>query len=219
MSNGSGSWWDRISDLFGTGGGTKTQIEVRSALSQVDDPDPQVRGATAWALGEIKTRASLEPLAEALDDPDPIVREIAALSLGEIEHSSAVPHLVGGIERHEELLGPTLWALGEIGSREASMARDRILERWKLWRPWQNDEVWAGHLEEIRMPAPTDINELIALLADPDPAVRRIAVQSLGCLDVLAGVEPLLDALRDPDPGVRAMAVWALDEINPTKIG
>ncbi|MFG1690752.1 M56 family metallopeptidase [Gemmatimonadota bacterium] len=185
----------------------------------LDDPDPRVRGATAWALGEIKTRASVQPLAEALDDPDPIVREIAALSLGEIEHSSAVPHLVGGVKRHEELLGPTLWALGEIGSREASMARIRILERWKRWRPWQNDEVWAGHLEEIRMPTPTDINDLIAQLSDPDPAVRRIAVQSLGCLDVLAGVEPLLDALRDSDPTVRAMAVWALDEINPTKIG
>ena len=69
------------------------------------------------------------------------------------------------------------------------------------------------------MPSPTAVTELFAQLSDPDPEVRRTAAQGLGCLDVHAAVEPLLDALRDPDPEVRAMAVWALDEINPTKIG
>jgi len=194
-------------------------IAVDRLYPLLHDPDPQVRGAAAWALGEIKDRGSIKHLAESLRDPDPIVREIATLSLGEIERSAAIEHLKDAVTAHEDLLGPALWALGEIGSREANMARDKMLATRHLWRPWLNDEVWAGHLEEIRMPSPSAITELIAQLSDPDPQVRRTAVQSLGCLDVVAGVEPLLDALRDPDPGVRAMAVWALDEINPTKIG
>jgi beta-lactamase regulating signal transducer with metallopeptidase domain len=194
-------------------------IAVDRLYPLLHDPDPQVRGTAVWALGEIKDPGSIKHLAESLRDPDPIVREIAVLSLGEIERSSAIEHLEDVVTVHEDLLGPALWALGEIGSREASMVRDRMLEARRLWRPWQNDEVWAGHLEEIPMPSPSSITSLLAQLSDPDPQVRRTAAQGLGCLDVHVAVEPLLDALRDPDPGVRAMAVWALDEINPTKIG
>ena len=83
----------------------------------------------------------------------------------------------------------------------------------------ENEEVWAGHLEEIELAAWSEVPDLIARLADPDPQVRRIAAQTLGCLDDFRAVEPLLDTLEDPDPTVRAMTVWALDEINPTNNG
>jgi beta-lactamase regulating signal transducer with metallopeptidase domain len=191
-------------------------VAVDRLYSLLRDPDPGVRGTAAWALGEIKDPGSVDLLAESLHDPDLYVREIAALSLGEIENRAAVGYLEDAVEHREELLGPVLWALGEIGSRDANGARDRLLEARNLWRPWRNDEVWAGHLEEIELPSPSAINELIAGLSDPDPEIRRAAAQSLGCLDVYAAVNPLLDALRDPDATVRAMAVWALDEINPT---
>ena len=56
-------------------------------------------------------------------------------------------------------------------------------------------------------PPPPD---LIAFLADADPAVRRRAALAVGRVGLAAGVQPLLPLLNDADPDVRQMAAFAL---------
>ncbi len=56
-------------------------------------------------------------------------------------------------------------------------------------------------------PPPTD---LLTLLRDDEPRVRRRAALAIGRVGLPEGVPPLIDALQDPDAEVRAMAAFAL---------
>jgi hypothetical protein len=73
--------------------------EMRHGLS---DPDPEVRAAAAWALGQQRARASgaVPDLARALSDQDGIVRGLAAVALRETgpAASEAVPSLIKGLK-------------------------------------------------------------------------------------------------------------------------
>jgi HEAT repeat protein len=152
-----------------------------------------------------------------LEDDDPFGREMAVLSLGEIEHPSAVQPLTEALRHEERLREPVIWALGEIGSRDAIRARTAAFA--DLGRgSRKNDEVWTGRLgsSEARAIA-ADPGALTAALRDADPNLRRSAAEWLGIRGDERAVDPLLDTLRDPQPAVRAMTIWALDEINPSR--
>ncbi|UCG87515.1 MAG: HEAT repeat domain-containing protein [Gemmatimonadota bacterium] len=190
---------------------------VGPLVNALRDPDADVRQVAAWALGEIKDHRAIDPLIEVLADDDPIVREMAALALGEIEHRSAVRPLIEALERDDALRDPVIWALGEIGGREAESARDEVFRAWNR-RAWENTEVFAGEWHGWRGSAPThDIDRLMDDLTSSDADTRQEAAWKLGLLGDEQAVEYLLNALRDPDPAVRAMAIWALDETNPSR--
>jgi beta-lactamase regulating signal transducer with metallopeptidase domain len=190
---------------------------VRPLVERLRDDDADVRLVAAWALGEIKDYMAIQPLIERLEDEDPLVREMAVLSLGEIEHPAAVSALSEALQQHEQLREPVIWALGEIGGREASAARAAVFAEWGR-NPWDNDEVWTGRLgSDAARSLARDASALIAALRDDDPSMRRSAAEWLGIAGEERAVDPLLDTLRDPEPPVRAMAIWALDEINPSR--
>lgn len=185
--------------------------------SRLSDANADVRLVAAWALGEIKERDSIEPLIVRLEDADPLVREMVVLALGEFEHPSVVSAVVEATDRHPELREPAVWALGEIGGRQAEEARDALIGQLGLDQE-ENSEVWTGWLgtHEARSLS-GDVPALIAALSDGEPAMRHSAAEWLGKSGDPRAVDPLLDALRDREPSVRAMAVWALDEINPSR--
>ncbi|MGD2216995.1 MAG: HEAT repeat domain-containing protein [Gemmatimonadales bacterium] len=190
---------------------------VRPLIEALEDRNADVRLVAAWSLGEIKEDMAIPPLIESLEDDDPLVREMAVLALGEIEHPAAVEPLVEAYRSEVGLREPVIWALGEIGGREAEGERAAIFADWGRGS-WANDEVWTGRLGSTEASAlEGDLNGLLVALADEDPWMRRSAAECLGCLGDERAVERLLDVLRDPDPSVRAMAVWALDEINPSR--
>jgi len=190
---------------------------VSPLIERLDDSDADVRLVAAWALGEIKDHRAIDPLIETLTDSDPIVREMAVLALGEIEHSSAVEALMDALRQDDALREPVIWALGEIGGRQAESARDAVFREWNR-RPWENTEVFAGEWHGWSGSAPThDVDRLAGDLTSGDGNARQEAAWKLGLLDDELAVEYLLDALRDPDPAVRAMAIWALDETNPSR--
>jgi beta-lactamase regulating signal transducer with metallopeptidase domain len=190
---------------------------VSPLIERLDDRDADVRLVAAWALGEIKDHRAIDPLIETLSDGDPIVREMAVLALGEIEHSSAVEPLMDALRQDDALREPVIWALGEIGGRQAESARDEVFRGWNR-RPWENTEVFAGEWHGWSGSAPThDVDRLVGDLTSGDGDARQEAAWKLGLLDDELAVEYLLDALRDPEPAVRAMAIWALDETNPSR--
>jgi beta-lactamase regulating signal transducer with metallopeptidase domain len=196
------------------------------------DEDPEVRLVSAWALGEIKDRGSIDALADALNDDDFFVREMAVLALGEIESPSALEYLVEAFDSEEGLQGAVIWALGEIHGDKAERARMAAFEVIDE-RPWPNEEVWTGTLGErgafkwLRKRGSSarreDVIEMIEQLRSSDPDDRLDAAFQLGrfgigdSIETTEVIDPLLDTLRDPAPEVRAMAVWALDEFNPSR--
>jgi HEAT repeat protein len=190
---------------------------VGPLIESLDEGNAEVRLVAAWALGEIKDYMAIPPLIRSLEDDDLLVREMAVLALGEIEHPAAVEPLSEAYRREAGLREPVIWALGEIGGREAVAERAAIFAAWGR-DPWENDEVWAGRLGSTEARAVAgDVNALVAALSDDDPWMRRSAAEWLGRLDDERAVDGLLDALRDPEPSVRAMAIWSLDETNPSR--
>lgn len=190
---------------------------VRPLIEALGDGNAEVRLVAGWALGEIKDHMAIPPLIDLLEDDDPLVREMAVLALGEIEHPAAVEPLSDAYRRESGLREPVIWALGEIGGREAEAEREAIFAAWGRGS-WENDEIWTGRLGSTEASAMEgDVRALLAALADDDPWMRRSAAEWLGCLGDERAVAGLLDALRDPEPSVRAMAIWALDEINPSR--
>jgi hypothetical protein len=185
---------------------------VNALIEALGDGDADVRLVSAWALGEIKDYDAIDPLIELLDDGDPLVREMAV-----IERSTAIDPIVDAAARHPELAEPAIWALGEIGGRQANEARDELFAQIGQ-RGWDNEQVWSGRLgtREARSMS-DDMSGLTDALGDSDAEMRASAAEWLGKADDERSVEALLDALRDPDPAVRAMAIWALDETNPSR--
>lgn len=60
------------------------------------------------------------------------------------------------------------------------------------------------------VPPPPPAPDLVPLLADQDPQIRRRAALAVGRVGLVEGVAPLLPLLKDPDPDVRQVAAFAL---------
>ena len=58
--------------------------------------------------------------------------------------------------------------------------------------------------------SPPPVPSLVALLADPEPQLRRRAALAIGRVGLSEGVPPLVEALNDPQVEVRQMAAFAL---------
>src|SRR5688572_5411402 len=59
-------------------------------------------------------------------------------------------------------------------------------------------------------PVPPPTGDLIALLNDTEPRVRRRAALAIGRVGLVDGVAPLAGALTDTDPEVRQMVAFAI---------
>lgn len=64
--------------------------------------------------------------------------------------------------------------------------------------------------KRARVPPPPPPPDLVPLLADPDPAIRRRTALAVGRVGLADGVAPLLPLLKDADPDVRQMSAFAL---------
>jgi cyclophilin family peptidyl-prolyl cis-trans isomerase/HEAT repeat protein len=62
----------------------------------------------------------------------------------------------------------------------------------------------------IAAPPPPPPIDLINLLADAEPRVRRRAALAIGRVGLTAGIQPLVGTLSDADPDVREMSAFAL---------
>ncbi|UCF05335.1 MAG: HEAT repeat domain-containing protein [bacterium] len=207
----------------------ETKKAVYPLVDALTDDARIVRLTSAWALGEIKDRDSIDGLIETLEtDQDLLVREMAVLALGEIEDPSAVEALKDAYESDERLALAVVWALGEIARRngdDADDLRDEIMDNLGK-RHWKNEEVWTGTLKR-KLRRSRDVENLIENLVKGDEDNRLEAAFNLGVLgikqdfettnEVESAVGALIAALEDPAAEVRAMAIWALDEINPSR--
>jgi epoxyqueuosine reductase len=70
--------------------GTRRNAEaVPVLIDRLGDPDPVIRGASAWALGRIGSPTALPALRRGAEDDDPEARRSIARAIERIEHSGA----------------------------------------------------------------------------------------------------------------------------------
>jgi HEAT repeat protein len=171
-------------------------------MSDLTDPNPEVRRGAAFALGKIgaeggDARNVVEALTHSLRDKDPAVRDFAASGLGD---------LLTALKDQ----GQPFWTKTGAALRKALKEDDNPRVR-------RSAAFALGAFGPEATPARDD---LIAASGDSSPIVRQNAAWALGKLGKEAGadgVEQLRTLLQDNEPLVRRDALHALGEIgNPT---
>jgi len=171
-------------------------------MSELSDPNPELRRGAAFALGKIGAddadpRNVAEALTHSLRDKDAAVRDFAASGLGDL--------LTALNDRNRPFWAKTGAAL-QKALKEDDEPRVRRSAAFAL-----------GAFGAEAAPAR---DALIAASGDASPIVRQNAAWTLGKLGKEAGadgVERLRVLLQDDEPLVRRDALHALGEIgNPT---
>ncbi len=177
------------------------------------DPNPEIRGQAAFALGQFGPLAAdaVPALTELLRDPNPEIRGQAATTLGSIGPlaADAVPTLIEllrdpdtGVCRKRAPM-----ALMNIG-KEATPALVGSLRH-----PDPEVRGQAARILGLIRPLAADaVPTLVGLINDPDPQVRGRAAFALGQFGPLAAdaVPALVGLINDPDPAVCQMAAESL---------
>ena len=175
-------------------------------MAALKDEDAALRTRAAETLGKAKAPGALEPLIGALKDRDPAVREKAAEKLGELGDARAVAPLVAALADSETSVG---WAagtaLGKIKDPGAAEAAIQALQNPGS----KHTRLYAAlSLREAKDLRSTPA--LVAALKDPDPDVRRMALEALGATKDPAALDAMLGMLEDPDAMTRRTAVGFL---------
>ncbi len=164
-------------------GSNDAPAAVELLTGAMRDLSSRVRQAAAHSLGQQKTRAARDLLLAALGDSDSAVRVEALRSLGRVAAALA--------QRGDSSLAALQ---GTLGSVLAS-------------RPPLEQALAVGIL--LRLGDREQLGRLRTLLKDPDPAVRRAAIEQLAA-QVPEQAELLVQLLTDSDHAVRFAAARKL---------
>ncbi len=166
---------------------------------------------TRGSRGTVRLRA-------ALDASDGELRAVAARALGERGAAEAAPDMVRRLEiaaRDDEPdageeLDALIEALVSLAGRSEAVA-GQIIDLLAA-RLGASSEVVREAMARVlaRIARASDVERVTGLLKDPNPGVRRLAVDGLARLDPEAGTELLRFALADESPLVRMASAAAL---------
>jgi HEAT repeat protein len=208
----------------------------------------EVRVAAIEALGQIGVSAAAGAVEDLSRDGDVAVRRAALLALMESDlarYGDQVGAAVRLLEdlaqdgharaRAATLLGAARGDVRALPALRAALADSRppagyaalplpdhltgmqrtMAQRLRSLHNVRAHAAWAlGTLGD-----PAAVPDLLAVLADPDPAVRLRAAGALGLLSASQAVPGLVTLLGDPDVLVRAMAATALGGIGDRTAG
>jgi HEAT repeat protein len=216
---------ERRSAAFALGKLGKDAVPALGELSsRLGDPDPAVREAAAYAIGEICVAAkvrhaeSVAALCKHLTDEkqDPLVRRSAAFALGgmgKADSPDVQAALGAGLKAKDPAVRQNVaWALGRLGDSSAGSLRQALKDPDAQVR--RNAAV-ALTLLTPRAAEPA-VPDLLECCKDKDLELRKAAV---GALVRLASPKeavaqqargPLLALLKDADLEVRRNAALAL---------
>lgn len=170
-------------------------------LPLLNDRDEFVRQEAAYAIGETRSRAAVEPLvALLLNDKQSGVRGAAAVSLGQI-----------GDERGAAPLAETLGRRISGSGFFSKIRRSKTPENEFVRRAAAHSLGQIG--SRVAVPA------LISTLADEKAGddVRREAARALGLIADPAAIPALKNVLTASDPYLSRLAYEALQKIAPSE--
>jgi len=178
----------------------------------VEDRSPSIRAAACQALGDLSSQLDnsigLDHVSIRLADPHPGVREAAVAAIGKVklEGSRYLDDVVGVFDDKAGVVqAAAVRAVGGLGSRgELYLARvARVAAQGTL----------AGRLAAIEVLGASALaqdfaDDLLELVADPQPEVRVAALRALARAgaDAQVAIGQVLEARDDAEPAVRFAA-------------
>jgi HEAT repeat protein len=200
--------------------GPKAEAAVPALIAALKDPDENVRGRAAFALGRLappgRGAGAVAALADALRDSDMQVRKNAASALAGFgsEAKAAIPALIADLNDNSDasLRVDAAWAIRRIGPDAQTLA---LLLTKLQSNPASQLAAQDALLTMSEAEAKAAIPRLKAGLQNPDVNVRRNAASFLLYFNKLAqpAVPEVIAALKDSDPTVRVFAIDALGAI------
>ncbi len=190
-------------------GPLKDKSAVEPLILALGDGSREVRRQAAASLGWLRDRRAVEPLVEALGDSDALVRMHAAGALGKLRDRRAVEPLITVLIDEEEdwrVSEQAARSLGELKSRRAIEPLVSMLRT-------SGDHMRYAISQAFLAFGKSAIPQVLELLHDEDPELRRWAAQTLGHFRRQPPIEALASALHDPDIRVRSAAASALGQL------
>lgn len=186
-------------------------------IVKLSDPDPHVRREAARALGESGAREAVEALCSLLErqtseedesHPEHTARAAAAVALGRIGDPAATDALLIAMADPFNAGTAASTALGRLEPPPV----DRLIEAARDGDPWRRARAVVA-LGECG--AAEAFDAMVALLDDPEVAVRRAAAAAFGKLRDPRAVAPLTALLsrKDESTFVRSYAAVSLGSL------
>ncbi|MCK9579788.1 MAG: HEAT repeat domain-containing protein [Methanoregula sp.] len=182
--------------------GKLSMIEAKAIPALVPallDESPNIRNNVTGILLE-KGTSAVPALLQAQQSDNELLRMAATDVLAKIEKSPGnrvpSPFLKG--------IGDDSWLLSD-----EAIPEDQMLAV-------TSDEPGEEPKKNETEPPDARVKRLSAILSDPDPALRTVAVEELRATGLLA-FNPLNEALKDPDAGVRSAAAESLGAIKSVR--
>ncbi len=196
-----------------------SELRYRKAASDLidrlqNDPDPEVRTACAYALGNIQAKFALGPLQEVMENEkeEMPVRLAAAVALGQMGYEQGIQFLIEQLKSSDEKIrSAAVEALRAIGKQAADALRKAAGSKDPLQR-------WGAVAALGETGDPKAVPILLRALRDEDENVRAIAAASLGKLRYRRAAPQLVRALADKSERVQAHAEWALENIGKAAV-
>lgn len=181
-------------------------VDSLIAVLQDKNATPEMRAASARALGMIGDKRSIKGLALLLKDERYFVRQQAALALGQMGEP-AVDLL---LEMATSSTPATREAAIEaLGSTSSTRAVNRVIDALSD----SNPNVRAAAVRALgESSSERAVPHLMALLRDDSSALRAQAASSLARLGQIA-IPSLISALKDSKPSIRQLAASALGDV------
>ncbi len=183
-------------------GGFRTDADARAAmLAGASDPDPAVRLVSTELLADLADRDSAEALVPVLADPVAEVRAAAVLGVARADGARCVDALRPLVADPD----PRVRARAAAALLPEPGARCVLVEMGRDPRPDRRAAALDA-LGRVRQ----GLQQVAAGLHDPEPSVRRVAVETLASFDPDASVSLLVAALADRYDSIRWVAAQGL---------
>jgi HEAT repeat protein len=153
--------------------------------------------------------AVLDLLARAVDEPDVEVADVAFSLLGSSSDPRAVDILFDALRSQRHSASRIAIHIEQSSQPISARLKASLADRDPVMR------LWCATLL-ARYPEEPIERDLAVLTDDPDPRVRKAAIQTLGKIGDVVAADRALRLLSDPFPYVRAHAARALGELNRT---
>ena len=194
------------------------------------DPEWSVRISAAAALGNLGDARAFEPLAAALGDPEWMVHSRAADAQGESDYVHAVEPLMAALQVREAFRGLAIDRIVNLsGPRAAVVLALGVVGGARAVKPMiiaaMHDRVVSGNSSAflvlveglISKLGEVAVEQLIAILSDPDKDARSSAADYLRVFGGTRAVEPLIAALGDSNSDVRYHVADALSSLRDAR--
>ncbi|HUS63614.1 MAG TPA: HEAT repeat domain-containing protein [Kofleriaceae bacterium] len=208
-------------------GRLRSRAAVPPLIELLERGHESLRGPAAFALGQIAgrpnpdsaTQSAVTALLSALGRDD--ARGAAREALARVGAPAVLPLVARMRGAHGDELGTVVLLLGELRDPRAARPLLEELGRGRVGRERVIDALAAIAREaDRRAPAAAagaerseTVLSLVALLADPDTAVRRRAAEGLRGLCDGRAVAALAEAVADPDRAVRLAVLGELGRL------